>query len=473
MIGSGPSLLEEKSEMAKQKQKKIKPGIVNALEQINLNAAGIDIGAEEVWVAVPPDRDEVSVRSFPTFTADLHRLADWLEACRIGTVAMEATGVYWIPLFEILEARGFQVYLVNARHLKNVSGRKTDVLDCQWIQQLHTYGLLSPSFRPPEQIVAIRSLVRHREMLVQYRSAHIQHMQKALTLMNLRLTNVLSVITGVTGLKIIRAIVAGERNPKLLAGFREPGCKKSEAEIAKSLEGHYKREHLFALKQALELYDFYDRQLRECDAELEALYQQFDPPEDPGTPPPAPRQAKRRKNQAHFDLAPALYRMTGMDLTQIDGLDALTVQKVLSETGTDMSKWPTVKHFASWLRLCPNNKITGGKVIQTGVQPTQNRASTALRVAAASLTRNDRALGAYYRRMRARHGAPSAITATAHKLARIIYFMLKDRKPYHDFGADYYEQQYRTRVLRNLTRQAARLGFRLDPAVLSPVRGVS
>lgn len=460
--------------MAKHKQeKRVKPGVVDALAQINHNAAGIDIGAEEVYVAVPPDRVEDNVRSFPTFTADLQRLADWLRDCQIDTVAMESTGVYWIPLYEILEEWGFQVCLVNARHLKNVSGRKTDVLDCQWIQQLHTYGLLSPSFRPPEQIVAIRSLVRHREMLVQYRSAHIQHMQKALTLMNLRLTNVLSDITGVTGLKIIRAIVAGEYNPKVLAGFRQPGCKKSEAEITKSLEGHYKREHLFALKQALELYDFYDRQLRECDAELEAMYQQFDPPENPGTPPPAPRQAKRRKNQAQFDLAPALYRMSGVDLTQIDGLDALTVQKVLSEIGTDMSKWPTEKHFASWLRLCPNNKITGGKVIQRGVQPTQNRASTALRVAAASLHHSDSALGAYYRRMRARHGAPSAITATAHKLARIIYFMLKDRKPYHDFGTDYYEQQHRTRAIRNLNRYAAKFGFRLEPVIPVPVQRVS
>jgi transposase len=456
--------------MAKQQKKKVQ---VNALEQINSNAAGIDIGAEEMYVAVPPDRDEESVRSFPTFTADLHRLADWLKACRIDTVAMESTGVYWIPLFEILEGCGFRVYLVNARHLKNVSGRKTDVLDCQWIQQLHTYGLLSPSFRPPEQIVAIRSLVRHREMLVQYRSAHIQHMQKALTQMNLRLTNVLSDITGVTGMKILRAILEGERNPKVLAGYREPGCKKTEAEIVKSLEGHYKRELLFALKQAVELYDFYDRQLQECDAELEAMYQSFNLPEDPGTPPPAPRTQKRRKNQAHFDLAPALYRMTGVDLTQIDGLDALTVQKVLSEIGTDMSKWPTEKHFASWLRLCPNNKITGGKVVQRGVLPTQNRASTALRVAAASLKNSDSALGAYYRRMRARQGAPAAITATAHKLARIIYFMLKDKKPYHDFGADYYELQHRTRVLRNLNRQAAKLGFRLEPAILPTAQEVS
>lgn len=452
--------------MAKQKRQMKMKVQVNALEQINSHAAGVDVGAEEVYVAVPPNCDAESVRSFPTFTADLCRLAEWLKACQIETVAMEATGVYWIPLYEMLEAYGFEVYLVNARHLKNVSGRKTDVLDCQWIQQLHTYGLLSPSFRPPEQIVAIRSLVRHREMLVRYRSAHIQHMQKALTLMNVRLTNVLSDITGVTGLKIIRAILAGERNPQRLATLRESGCKRSEAEIAKSLEGHYKREHLFALKQALELYEFYDCQLQACDAELEAMYQEFDPPEDPGTPPPKPRTTKRRKNQAHFDLAPALYRLTGVDLTQIDGIDELTVQKVLSEIGTDMSKWPTVKHFTSWLRLCPNNKITGGKIKQTGVQPTKNRASAALRVAAASLKNSDSALGAYFRRMRARLGTPAAITATAHKLARIIYFMLKHRKPYHDTGSDYYEQQYRARVLRNLNRRAAKLGFRLEPAIL-------
>jgi transposase len=433
------------------------------LEQINPNAAGIDIGAEEVWVAVPPDRDEESVRVFPTFTVDLNSLAEWLAACGIETVAMEATGVYWIPLFEILEAHGFVVYLVNARHLKNVSGRKSDVLDCQWIQQLHTYGLLKASFRPPEEIVALRSLVRHREMLVQYRAAHIQHMQKALTQMNLRLTNVLSDITGVTGLKIIRAIVAGERDGHKLAQFRDERCKKSEAEIAKSLEGHYKREHLFALQQALELYDFYDRQLHACDLELEAMYQEFEPPEDPSSPPPQPRTQKRRKNQAHFDLRQALYRLSGLDLTEIDGIDALTLQKVLSETGTDMSKWPTVKHFTSWLHLCPNNKITGGKVKQRGVQPTQNRASTALRVAAASLKSSDSALGAYYRRMRARLGTPAAITATAHKLARILYHLLKYRQPYHDFGADHYEQQYRARVLRNLNRRAVKLGFRLEP----------
>jgi transposase len=414
------------------------------------------------------------VRSFPTFTADLHCLADWLGQCSIDTVAMEATGVYWIPLYEILEERGFKVYLVNARHLKNVSGRKTDVLDCQWIQQLHTYGLLSASFRPPEDIVAIRSLVRHRAMLVQVRSTHIQHMQKALTVMNLRLTQVLSDITGVTGMKILRAILAGERDPQVLAQFRDERCAKSEAEIAKSLEGHYKPEQVFILQQAVELYDFYDLQLQRCDAELEALYREFDPPEDPGTPPPTPRTRKRRKNQAYFDLAPALYRLSGgVDLTQIDGVDEMTIQKVLSEIGTDMSKWPTDKHFCSWLRLCPNNQITGGKVKQTRVQPTTNRASTALRVAASSLKHSDSALGAFYRRICARSGAPAAVTATAHKLARIIYAMLKYRKPYHDFGAHYFEQQYRERVLRKLNRQATRLGFRLEPSTPVLIREVS
>lgn len=449
------------SKKRSKRQKKAKD--LNALEQINLNAAGIDVGAEEVYVAVPKDRDDESVRSFPTFTADLHRLADWLVNCGIETVAMEATGVYWIPLFEILESRGFEVYLVNARHLKNVSGRKSDVLDCQWIQQLHTYGLLQASFRPPEQICAIRGLVRHRDMLIKYRSAHIQHMQKALTVMNLRLTSVLSDITGVTGMKIIRSIVAGERNPEVLASYRHSNCAKSQAEIAKSLEGNYKREHLFALKQSLELYDFYDQQLKDCDTELEALYQEFDLPDEPGTPPPDPLKSKRRKNQPHFDLAQSLYRMTGVDLTKVDGLEAMTVQNILSEIGTDMSPWPTVKHFASWLRLSPNNKVTGGKVKQRGTLPSQNRANTAFRVAAQSLARSDCALGAFYRRIRARHGGPKAVTATAHKLARIVYFMLKNRQPYHDPGADYYEEQYRIRTIRNLQRKASKLGMRLEP----------
>ena len=437
----------------------------DALEQINLNAAGIDIGAAEIFAAVPKSRDEQAVRSFPTFTVDLHRLADWLEHCGIETVAMESTGIYWVPLYEILEARGFEVCLVNARHVKNVPGRKSDVMDCQWIQQLHTYGLLQASFRPPAEICAIRALVRHREMLVRYRSAHIQHIQKALHLMNVQLTNVLSDITGETGMKIIRAIVAGQRDPRKLAQFRHFRCAKTEEEIAKSLQGHYQREHLFALKQALQLYDMYGQQIQSCDAELEALYQEMDSDPNPtANRPPAPKTRKRRKNQAHFDLARSLYRVTGVDLTRVDGLDALTVQTVLSEIGLDMGKWPTVKHFCSWLGLAPRNDVSGGKVKRRGTPKTQQRAATALRLAAQSLARSDTALGSFYRRIRARHGGAKAVTATAHKLARITYHVLKHREDYVDPGSGHYEQQYRQRTIRNLTRKAAKLGFRLEPA---------
>lgn len=434
------------------------------LDQINRNAAGLDIGADEIYVAVPQGRDAESVRAFPTFTVDLHRLAKWLQACGIDTVAMESTGVYWIPVYEILEAAGFEVYLVNARHAKNVPGRKTDVLDCQWIQQLHTYGLLSASFRPAEEISALRSLVRHRENLIRYRSAHIQHMQKALQQMNVLLTRVVSDITGVTGLRIMRAIVAGERDPRTLAAMRQPQCAKSEKEIAKALHGNYKPEHLFALAQALEAYDFYDHQLRVCDRKIEDHYTSL-----PAAPlgekaePPKRKSRKPRKNQAHFDLATVIFHTVGVDLTAIDGIDALTAQTIISEIGLDMSRWPTVKHFASWLGVAPNNEKSGGRILRNNTRKTNNRANTALRIAAQSLARSQSALGAFYRRIRARHGAPIAVTATAHKLARIIYFMLKERQPYVDPGATYYEQQYQERLFRNLRRKAAQFGMQLVP----------
>jgi len=451
----------------KRKQKRLpQPADLEALEQINLDAAGIDVGAEEIYVAVPKGRDEQSVRAFRTFTADLERLAEWLAHCRVTTVAMESTGVYWIPLFELLERRGFEVYLVNARHLKNVAGRKSDVLDCQWIQRLHTAGLLQASFRPSEALCALRALVRQREMLVRYRAAHIQHMQKALQLMNVQLTRVLSDITGVTGMKIIRAMVAGERDGQALAAYRDERCKHSEADIVAALQGHYRREHLFALQQALSLYDIYDCKIRECDAELEALYRDLQAPEGgdgPLTRPPAPRSAKARKNQAHFDLAASLYAVAGVDLTQIDGLDALTAQVILSEIGTDMSKWPTVKHFASWLGLCPQHQITGGKIKQRGTAKNQNRASTALRVAAQALWHSQSANGAYYRRIRAKHGPAIATTATAHRLARTIYHMLKNRVDYVDPGAEAYERRHRDRILQSLKKRAAHLGFTLTP----------
>lgn len=433
---------------------------LEVLAQINLNAAGIDVGAAEIYVAVPAGRDEQSVRVFETYTPDLEAVVQWLIGCEVTTVAMESTGVYWIPLYELLESHGLEVYLVNARHLKNVTGRKTDVLDCQWLQQLHTYGLLQASFRPAEHICAVRALVRQREMLIRYRAAHIQHMQKALQQMNIQLTQVLSDITGVTGLCIIRAIIAGQHDPQVLAHYRDQRCAKSQAEIAKALTGNYRREHLFALGQALTLYDFYGEQLAECDRELAALYQEFEPAV-PATASPHPKRGKRRKNQPFFDLSQALYRLTGVDLTQIDGLDALSVQTILSEVGPDMSPWPTVKHFTSWLRLAPNNRITGGRIKGRSSGKTDNRAATAFRVAAQSLARSDCALGAFYRRIRAKHGAPTAIVATAHKLARIFYFMLKRREPYRGGSSSDYELQHQEQTIRFLQRKAAKLGFQL------------
>jgi len=439
---------------------------LEALKQINFNAAGLDIGDAEIYVAVPEGRDEVSVRVFETFTVDLYALADWLERCGVDTVAMESTGVYWIPIYDILETRDFEVYLVNARHIKNVSGRKTDILDCQWIQQLHTYGLLQASFRPEEEIRAVRALVRHRENLIQSMTREIQHMQKALQQMNVKLTNVITDITGLTGMLIMRDIVSGERDPHKLALHRNVHCAKSEEEIAKALHGHYKPEHVFELKQALAAYDFYQRQIKECDAEIEKLYADLEPrgdgPDKP-LPPPIRKRRKASKNTPDFNLRFYLYRWAGVDLTQIDGPDALTIQKVLTETGVDMSPWPTVKHFTSWLGLCPHNDKTGGKVIKRSTKKTQNRAAAALRMAAQSLSHSKSALGAYHRRMRARLGGPEAITATAHKLARIIYAMLKNQTEYVAPSEDAYEEQARQRALGRLKRKAKTLGFQIIP----------
>ncbi len=451
--------------MTKRKKSSVNVPALDVLEQINLHAAGLDIGSEEIYACVPADRDEHSVRVFPTFTVDLHALAHWLTTCQIETVAMESTGVYWIPIYEILVAQGFEVYLVNARHVKNVPGRKTDILDCQWIQQLHTYGLLRASFRPPEEICALRAMARHRDNLIRYRSAHIQHMQKTLQLMNVKLTEVVSDITGVTGLSIIRAIVVGERNPYQLARLRQSGCAKSEEEIAKALQGNYKPEHVFVLKQALAQYDFYLQQIQECDAQMEAMYAALPPsdPDDRVSPPPRRKGGKPRKNQAHFDLAASLYQVVGVDLTAIDGIDALTAQTIITEIGTDVNAWPTVKHFTSWLGLSPHNDKTGGKIIRSRTKKTQNRANLALRIAAHSLTRSQSAVGAFYRRMRAKHGPAKAITATAHKLARMVYFMLKNRAAYVDPGVTYYDQLYRDRTIRNLKRRAAALGLDLLP----------
>jgi transposase len=432
---------------------------------VNPNAAGLDIGSAEIWACVPADRASQPVRKFGTFTPDLQALADWLQACDIETVAMESTGVYWVPIYELLEARGFQVYLVNARHIKNVPGRKTDEKDCQWIQRLHTYGLLSASFRPGAEMCALRAYLRHRANLVDYRAAHIQHMQKALQQMNVQLTQVLSDITGETGLAIIRAIVAGERDPVKLARLRNPRCAHSQDEIAKALTGHYRPEHVFALKQVLALYDFYTAQIQECDAEIEQHYRVFKPVVDVEQNPLPPTRKKNThsKNAPAFDVRTQLYRLTGVDLTAIEGLNEVTVQNILSEIGIDMSKWSTEKHFCSWLHLAPHHDITGGKVVRSHTLKGKNRAAQAFRLAAQAVGRTDTGLGALYRRKRAKFGPEAAVVATAHKLARIVYHLLKYREPYQQMGREEYERQVREREVAQLTRKAAKLGFTLMP----------
>jgi len=344
---------------------RVVPGAApSLLERINPNAAGIDCGAETHYVAVPPDRDASPVRAFPSFTHDLQRLADWLGACGVTTVAMESTGVYWIPLYEILEARGLEVILVNARHVKNVPGRKTDVLDCQWLQELHSVGLLRGSFRPSAAIAALRAYLRHRETLVQSAATHVQRMQKALVEMNLQLSVVLSDISGVTGLGIIRAIVAGQTDPHVLAQQRDYRCQASEADIIAALTGHYRPEHVFVLQQNLELFDAYQRQLAACDAAIEAHVQTLaGQAEPPAAPLPDPRTRRRpRDNEPRFDIRTPLHQVTGVDLTQIDAIGPYNALRLLAEIGTDMSRWPTEKHFTAWLTLAPRNKISGGRL---------------------------------------------------------------------------------------------------------------
>lgn len=444
-------------------KKRTKDKTQEIFQMINPNAAGIDIGSEEHWVAVPEYRDEQPVRKFGCFTSDLYALADWLKKCNIETVAMESTGVYWIPLFQILESQGFEVKLVNARHVKNVPGRKTDVLDCQWLQRLHTFGLLSGSFRPEDSICVLRSYCRHRENLIQYAAAHIQHMQKALIQMNLQLHKVISDISGLTGMRIIKSILAGERDPLKLAKMRDHRVKNSAETIAKALEGDYRQEHLFALKQAVEAYEVYQRQIQDCDQEMEAYLAALDSKvDDENLPSSKGKCQKPRGNAPDFDLRSHLYRVSGVDFTQIHGLDASSVYSILSEVGLDPSAFPTVKNFTSWLALCPNNRITGGKIKSSKTRKAKNRAADAFRLAAMSVGNSASALGAYFRRIKSRLGAPQAITATAHKLARIFYHLWRTGDAYQDLGQDYYEQKYKERLLANIKRRAKQLGYEIS-----------
>ena len=440
--------------------KKSQSKSVKEFELINPNAAGIDIGASEHWVSVPIERDEENVRRFGSFTPDLNQIADWLKQCRITTVAMESTGVYWIPLFQILEANGFEVRLVNAHYIKTVPGRKSDVLDCQWIQKLHSYGLLSGSFRPDDEICILRSYIRQRDNLIRSSSVHVLRMQKALSQMNLQLHQVLSDITGVTGLKILRAVIDGEHDPKILAAMRDCRVKSSVTEIEKALSGDYRAEHIFVLKQELYLYEIYRTQIQQCDIQIEEYLAELEDKSQDTKPLPPQNPGKKPKGNApKFDLRSHLYRITGVDFTSIDGMGVLTVQTLISEVGLDPSRFPTAKHFASWLGLCPGSRISGGKVLSSKTRTVVNRAATALRVAAQSVASSKSAIGAFYRRKKAQLGAPKAITATAHKLARIFYHLWKYGESYVDPGADYYQQKYKERAIRNLKKTAKSLGL--------------
>ena len=442
----------------KGRPKKTKP----KLPVVHRHAAGIDIGSTFHVAAVPPERDDVPVRSFESFTGELHQLADWLLEVGITTVAMESTGIYWVPVYEILEQRGFEVLLVNARFVKNVPGRKTDVNDAQWIQRLHEHGLLRGSFRPTEDIVALRAYLRHRQRLTQYRASHVQHMQKALMQMNLQLHHVVSDITGVTGMKILRSIIEGERDPETLVLSRDCRCKASKETMQAALTGNFRLEHVFVLQQAVELYEAYTAKIADCDRQLESVLNQLNAEREvPQEPLPSRRTKGRSRNEPGFDVRAALFILVGVDLTQIHGIGPFLALQLLAESGTDMSRWPSSKHYTSWLSLAPGSKISGGKVLSSKTQRSRNRAAHLFRMAALSVGRTDTALGAFYRRLGARVGKAKAVTATARKLAVLFYNTLQKGIRYTDPGADYYEQNHRDRVLRNLRRRAAALGYEL------------
>jgi transposase len=437
------------------------------LPVIHDRAAGIDIGSRFHVVAVPPELCADPVQTFQAFTGDIERMADWLVSIGITTVAMEATGVYWVPVFELLQSRGIEAIVANAREVRAVPGRKSDVNDAQWLQRLHACGLLRPSYRPERSIAALRAYLRLRERHLDYAGSHIQHMQKALTLMNLQLHHVVSDVTGVTGMKIIRAIVDGQRDPDVLATMRDVRCRASIETVCAALVGNYQPELVFELTQALALYDIYQLRLDECDAEIERMLAGLnaDKPE-PADPIPKPRHRTVQPNAVNFDTRPSLYQLTGVDLTQIHGIGPYLALRLVAECGTDLSKWPTAKHFTSWLTLAPGCKISGGKVLSAHTRKTTNRVSAHLRLAAVTVGRTNTALGAFYRRLAARVGKAKAVTATAtaRKIAVLFYNAMRFGMNYQDPGSDAYERQYRERVVKQLHRRAAEFGFTLQEA---------
>lgn len=434
------------------------------LPVINTRAAGIDIGSRFHVVAVPADLAQDPTQTFNAFTADLERMANWLVSLGISTVAMESTGVYWIPVYEILETHGLHVVLANARDARAVPGRKTDVNDAQWIQRLHSCGLLRASFRPDREISALRSYLRLRERHLDYAAAHIQHMQKALTHMNLQLHHVVADVTGVTGMRIIRAIVAGERSPSILASMSDTRCKAGIDVIEAALVGNYQPEHIFALSQALTMYDAYQAQLLICDQQIaQVLIKLSQEKVRPSEPLPKPRHKTRQPNALNFDVRTVLYQLVGVDLTQIHGIGPFLALRLVAECGTDLSRWRTCHHFTSWLTLAPGCRISGGKVLSAHTRKTKNRVTAHLRLAAVTVGRTSTALGAFYRRLAARIGKAKAVTATARKIAILFYNAMRFGMSYQDPGADQYEQRYRERVVKGLHRRAAEFGFTLQP----------
>jgi len=440
------------------------------MSQINSDAAGVDIGAHEIMVCVSGADHTQIVRAFGTYTPDLQAIGTWLEDHQVKTVAMESTGVYWIPLFEELERRGFHCHLISSRSLRRVPGRKTDVIDCQWIQTLHSYGLLESSFRPEADLIALRTLLRHRAQLIQHRAPHVLHMQKALLQMNIQLSQALSDVVGVTGQAILRAIIAGERDPRELAKLRNYRCKKDEEEIVKALTGTWRKEHLFVLEQSLAFYDFYTAQITTCDEEIERSYTLIRPNSgnddfDDQSPLPTGKRTSPSKNAPqNVQVRKHLKRITGVDITAVHGISASLAQTIVIEVGTDMSKFPNEKHFCSWLGLAPKNEISGGKVLRNHIQKTRNRAGQAFRMAAGAVMRADCALGAFYRRQKARLGPAQAAVATAHLIARLVYRMLKYKVEYEPLNVSEYEKRYREQQIKYLQKKATKFGFVLSPA---------
>ncbi|MBI5932241.1 MAG: IS110 family transposase [Chloroflexi bacterium] len=439
------------------------------MSRVNENAAGVDVGATEIVASVSGSDGMQIVKAFGNYTMDLQAIGKWFGEHGIKMVAMESTGVYWIPLFEELEREGFECLLISSRSIRRVPGRKSDIEDAQWIQTLHSYGLLESSFRPQADLIALRTMLRHRAQMMEHRAPHILHMQKALLQMNIQLSQALSDVTGVSGLAIIRAIVEGVRNAQVLAAFRDPGCKKSEEEIEKALTGTWREEHLFVLKQSLALYDFYTEQIEACDEEVDRLYALTRPDWERGELPVVPEKKKnahsKNKPKNSLEIRQHLHRINGVDLTVVDGFGASLAQTVTMEVGSNVGeKFPTEKHFCSWLGLAPKHDISGGKVLKNRTIKTKNRAGQAFRMAAQSVKRADNPFGALYRRLRARLGPAQATVATAHAIARVVYKMLKYKVEYDPLSVNEYQKQYEAQQVKYMKKKAAKLGYELVPA---------